>query len=269
MSSNELETVLCKSLCAEVKLHEKRQGFYFLETPFLFSDGDYFSIYLKKLPGGDVRLTDRGHTIMHLSYASDVDTLFEGTRGRLMEEIQAELGIREEDGEFFLEAPQLEAGPAALRFAQALTKITDLSFLSRVRVQSSFYEDLQQLIFEKVPPEKVQKNYVVQNVEHGELYPIDYRIEGKDKPLFLFGIPNDEKARLVTIILQHLQAWLPPFESLLVFADQTRLSRADLARLSNAGGEQISSLDEYEQFERKLLKRIATNGQAPELAPQP
>jgi hypothetical protein len=260
MNTTELQSALCKSLCSEVKLREKRAGLYFLETPFMFSDGDYFSIYLQELPGGSFRITDRGHTLMHLSYAIDVDLIFSGTRGRLLEDITSELGVHEIDGEFFLEAPANALGEAALRFAQALTKLTDLTFLSRAHVESTFDDDLQELLFKIVAPDRIQKDYMPPELAAADLYPIDYRIEGKERPLFLFGIPNQAKARLTTITLQQLLIRNVSFESLLVFANQETLPRSDLARLSNVGGEQISSLDAYEQFEKKLLKRVAVNG---------
>ncbi|WP_414041937.1 DUF1828 domain-containing protein [Acidithiobacillus sp. M4-SHS-6] len=39
-----------------------------VNTPFSFPDGDPFVLYLEERPGGILRLTDAGHTLMHLSY---------------------------------------------------------------------------------------------------------------------------------------------------------------------------------------------------------
>ena len=47
------------------------------------------------------------------------------------------------------------------------------------------------------------------------------------------------------------------FESILVFADQTEIPRMDLARLSDVGGDMISSLAAHEDLNRKLLQRAA------------
>lgn len=47
------------------------------------------------------------------------------------------------------------------------------------------------------------------------------------------------------------------FESLLVFDDQTKIPRLDLARLSDAGGEMISTPESREDLDRKLRRRIA------------
>ena len=87
---------------------------------------------------------------------------------------------------------------------------------------------------------------------------MDYRIEGDSGiPLFLFGVLNRDKARLTTIKLSHFHRHGLRFESILVFADQTEIPRMDLARLSDVGGEMISSLAAREDFNRKLLQRAA------------
>ena len=49
-----------------------------LESPFTFPDGDHYPIYLSETPGGAVKLSDRGHTLMHVSYEHDVDSLYRG-----------------------------------------------------------------------------------------------------------------------------------------------------------------------------------------------
>ena len=82
-------------------------------------------------------------------------------------------------------------------------------------------------------------------------------IEGKIAPLYVFGIPNRDKARLTTIVLERLLRAKADFESIMIFADQTQIPRADLSRLSNAGGEMIASLDAKDDLRRKLLRRVA------------
>ncbi len=94
-------------------------------------------------------------------------------------------------------------------------------------------------------------------MDKGEDYPIDYRIEGKDMPLFLFGVPGRDKARLTTIVLERLLRENAQFESLIVFANQAEMPRADLARLTNVGGEMVSSLDAQQDLDRKLLRRVS------------
>ena len=83
-------------------------------------------------------------------------------------------------------------------------------------------------------------------------------IEGKEGGhLFLLGIASRDKARLAAIILEHWLRYHVEFDSLLVFQDQQEIPRADLARLSNAGGEMVASLDAVEDLKRKLSKLAA------------
>ena len=135
----------------------------------------------------------------------------------------------------------------------------DLTFLNIIRVVSTFYEDLQEIIYKIIPEEKIRKNYIYEGIDNAKDYPIDYCIEGKHSPLFVFGIPNNDKARLTTIVLQRLLSVNANFDSLLIFADQTTIPGPDFARLSNAGGQMISSLDAMNDFRRKLLRKVEFN----------
>jgi len=137
--------------------------------------------------------------------------------------------------------------------------LNDLQFLNRARAESTFYEDLQENMFKIIPEDKIKKDYIYEEIENAKDYPIDYCIQGKTSPLFVFGIPNKDKARLTTIVLERLLRAEADFDSLLIFADQTTMPRLDLARLSNTGGEMISSLDAVGDFSRKLLRKVELN----------
>lgn len=109
-----------------------------------------------------------------------------------------------------------------------------------------------------VSAEKVHRDYLVTELADADHYPVDFYIKGKnDVPVFLLGIPNRDKARLATIFLQYYHQHHINFESLLVFEDQQEMPRADLARLSNVGGEMIASLNAKDDFRRKLSKKAA------------
>ena len=136
----------------------------------------------------------------------------------------------------------------------AFESLTDLTFLNRARVASTFYEDLKERVYGLVAPEHIQPDYILAGETDAESYPIDYRIEGKRAPLFLFGIAGRDKGRLVTIVLEHWLRAKVDFDSLLIFQDQQEIPRRDLARLSNIGGEMVASLDASEDFQRKLIK---------------
>jgi hypothetical protein len=250
---------LCQLLCAEIHLNDRNKKLIIVETPFFFPDGDPYQIYLKEMPNGIIRLTDMGHTMMHLSYENEVDKFREGTRGKIFNQILSEFSINEENGEFFIETDIDSLVTNIFHLGQALTKINDLTFLNRARVESTFYEDLKESLYKVVPEQMIKKDFIYEPMENAKDYPIDYFIEGKYNPLYVFGIPNKDKARLTTIILERLLRAEVVFDSLLIFSDQTLIPRPDLARLSNTGGEMIASLDAVDDFNRKLLRKIETN----------
>ena len=246
-------------MCAEVKIITKNGKLLSIETPFAFADGDPYQLYIREMPGGVIRLTDMGHTMMHLSYENDTDKFREGTRGRIFDQIKAECSVEEDNGEFYIDTAVDNLGSNIFRLGQALTKIYDLTFLNRARTESTFYEDLREQLFRLVGEELVRQDYHYERMDNASDYPIDYRIDGKHAPLFLFGIPNRDKARLTTIILERLLRANADFDSLLVFADQGAIPKLDLARLTNAGGEMIASLDAEADFSRKLSRKIHAN----------
>ena len=193
---------------------------------------------------------------MHLSYEHDIDSFMDGTRGMLLERIMGESGLQWDGGALCFDTIPDRLPEAVFQFGQALTRVYDLTFLSRSNIGSTFYDDLADLLFRWVDETKIQRDYEPE-VPNAQAYPVDYRIEGKDNvPLFLYGVPNRDKARLTTIMLSYFHLHELRFESILVFENQPEIPRMDLARLSDVGGDMISSLESHEDFNRKLLQRV-------------
>ena len=253
----ELQNKLCNSFCAEIRVSKKDDNLIRIETPFYFPDGDPYQIYLTEIATGGFRITDMGHTLMRLSYENDIDKMRKGAKGNLLQQIQIELGILEDDGEFYIESTANEIHFHIFKLGQAITKIHDLTFLNQIRVENTFYEDLKYRIYAIIPEEKIAPDYLYSAMENAIDYPIDYSIQGAVEPLYLFGIPNKDKARLTTIILERLIRHEASFESLIVFQDFDSIPRSDGKRLMNVAGDMISSLDAQEDFTRKILKRAA------------
>ncbi len=254
----QLERLLCERLCTEVRIHRREDNVLMMESPFTFPDGDHFPIYLSEAAGGGVKLSDRGHTLMHVSYEHDVEPFYEGARASLREQIVRESGIEEDEGTFSIEAPPDQVAGALFRFGQALTKIHDLTFLSRQKVASTFYEDLRGLVFTFLDEEVVEADYIPPEVPAANHYPVDYRFDGKDgRPVFLYGVPGRDKARLTTIMLSHFLLHRVAFESIIVFADQQEIPRLDLARLTNVAGTAVASLEAEEDLRRKIERLAA------------
>ena len=79
--------------------------------------------------------------MMHLSDENDIDKLREKTRGRLLQQVLSESDMQADDGEFFVDSSMEDIGKSMFRFGQALTRIHDLTFLNKLRAESTFQED--------------------------------------------------------------------------------------------------------------------------------
>ncbi len=253
-----LKDLLCDRLCTQVRIHRRNDGVLVLESPFSFPDGDQYSVYLSESPTGSIRLSDRGHTMMHISYEHDVDAFYRGTRAALREQIVREYGIEENDGVFSLETSPDQIAFALFKLGQALTKIYDLTFLSREQVTSTFYEDLKNVMFTLLNEESIDRNYVSPEVPDSKFYPVDYHFRGgTGQHIFLYGVPDRDKARLTTITLYHFLRSKLNFESVIVFNDQRNIPWRDLARLTNVAGTAVASLDAEDDLRRKIDRLAA------------
>ena len=125
-----IQEILCKTLCHEVKVVERFDGTPMVHTPFRFPDGDTYPIYVATSRSGDLTLSDRGHTMMHMSYDHDVDVVVEGTGRTHLERIMTESGLSWDEGAFRLDTPPDQLSEAVIVFGQALTRIYGLTLLS-------------------------------------------------------------------------------------------------------------------------------------------
>ena len=208
-----LEKLLCERLCAEVKVEARPDGALMVRTHFAFPDGDRFPIHLAQTASGGLRLSDQGHTLIHVSYEHDVDAFMDGARGALLERIMGETGLTWEQGAFCLETAPERLPENLFAFGQALTRVYDLTLLSRAHIRSAFYDDLKQSLLELVDEDRIHQDYRPE-APNSEAYLVDFMLEGKSGiPLFLYGIPNRDKARLATIMLAHFHRHRVKFES--------------------------------------------------------
>ena len=140
LNLEEMERKLCETLCQKVQLEKRLDGQLMLRTGFEFPDGDRFPIYVEETKLGGLRLSDWGHTLMHISYDHDIDAFMKGSTGALMEQIVREAGLDQDGGVFSLDTDDERLPDAIFRFGQALTRIYDLRFLSRSGVSRSGVE---------------------------------------------------------------------------------------------------------------------------------
>lgn len=220
---------------------EEGLGRYRVFTPFQFDDGDHLSIVLRQ-DGQHWQLSDEAHTFMHLTYDIDEQDLLRGNRQIIIDNALSMFYVEDRDGELVLNIENEQFGDALYSFVQALLKITDVSYLSREMVRSTFIDDFKSLFTELVPEDRITFDWYDPQRDSQGLYKVDCYINGMARPLFVHALHNDEKTRDATIALLKFESWGINFQPLAVFEEQESIGRNVLARFSDVGGKQFSSL---------------------------
>ncbi len=257
MSIETIEKDFHEKVSVKIRLAPEGLERYRVFTPFLFEDGDHLVIVLKK-EGERWMLSDEAHTYMHLTYDIEEKELHSGTRQKIISNALSTFRIEDRHGELLLDVPDDRYGDSLYSFVQALLKISDVSYLTRERVHSTFMEDFRTLISETVPVDRrVFDWYDIQH-DPQRKYTVDCRINGIQPPLFVHALPNDGKTRDATITLLQFERWGIPFHSLGIFEDQESINRKVLVRYSDVCENQFSSLvPNRERITKFLAESIA------------
>lgn len=241
MNEHSIERSFKDAVCEEIGLSASGLHRFVVHVPFTFDDGDHYTILLKRDDDSWV-LSDEGHTFMHLSY--DVPEFDRGNRRAIIDNVLASFGIADNQGVLELKVPEQRYGDALFSFVQAITKITDVSFLSRERVRSTFSEDFRDVVTTASIGHGTEFDYSHPEHDLEKRYAVDARVNGNvSRQLLVFGIGNDEQCRDATIIINRWESWGETFHSLAVYRDQTEINRLVQARFSDVVERQYSTLD--------------------------
>ncbi len=252
----ELLSILHSQLLGGISLFEKRPGIYQVALPIQHEDGDPVDLFLewqdseRKL----VKISDYGFTLMRLSYTIEIDS---ANKRKIFDRILFENGVQEDDGSLFYIAPLDRVFPFVMQLAQVVAKVSSLDFLQRETVKSLFDEIQEEFITNNLQEYHPVKRYYPLGEDRTE-YEVDWLFKVQPKPIFLFGVPTDLKAKNATIACQQFQMSGIPFRSLIVHEEFESINRKDRARLTNVVDKQFASLDAFKEQALNYFHREVT-----------
>ncbi len=126
-----------------------------------------------------------------------------------------------------------------------------MQYYKREVIQSLFYEQLAEFVEEKLTAYRPRRG-TLPIADHDE-YEVDFQFDIGPRPIFLFGVKDNDKARLATISCLEFQRRRIPFKGVMVHQDfDGGTTRKDRTRITSASDKQFPSLDDWRQLEFPL-----------------
>lgn len=230
-----------KTLGAEIELLPEGTNRYVVSTPFMFDDGDEYTVLLKR-DGSGWYLTDEAHTFMHLSYEMDERDWKTGNRAEIIEQALSMFDVRNHHGELKRRIEDRRFGDALFDYIQAINRIADIRLLTREIVRSTFLEDFRHVLQDLVPRERRTFDWHDPVHDPDGVYSVDARINEREEPIFVYALSNNNRVKDATISLLKFEQWGVPHHAMGIFENVREISDKELVRFMDVADKLFSSL---------------------------
>ncbi len=235
-------------------VYERESGDCQLIVPLSHEDGDMLDVYLDDSPmdSSYVRVCDFGLALMRLSYTFDLSTR---TREDIFESILINNGVRNDQGNLYLDTPVEQLYESVLQFAGCIQKVCNMRYWGRETVRSAFYEDLKEYVttgltqFAPVANPTPLPDYSILSV--------DWALTHNSRSLYLFGVGGNNKAKSAAISLLEFKKAQLPFISFVVHDDMEELGRSEKTYLTRNADNQYPDLDAFKGDGVADIRRLA------------
>lgn len=238
-----IKEALLSSPGSAFRLKEVRPNIFQLIAPIFHEDGDMMTIFLESSQE-KIRICDHGMSLMRLSYLFDIDS---DNKRKILNQILSARNAENDDGNIYLEVDPSAIYSGIMTFAQLVTEVCAMNMLSRDNVEELFYENLADVISEMQFPASLHRTYSIPGAPD---YKADYALipmQKEKRPIYIFGIKDNNKAQQTTICCLQLILKKQPFRSIAIFENMDTLSRVARNSLINAAGKVYSDLSSFEE----------------------
>ena len=232
--------VIKENIKPYIDVKEIRPNLYQVIAPFYHEDGDMVEIYIENY-GNNIKICDLGMTLMKLSY----DIELKNTNEKIFNQILKENYLDIENGNIFIDSNLETLNSKFLQYANTLSKIACLKYLTKHRQKNIFYEILNEFIKESFNNLDFQVNFLP--LKQYNDYVVDYFFEAKQRPLFLFAVKDDSKAKDIIIANQAFKLEKLPFKSIVVYQDYSAISKLTQERILRVTDKSFLDIEQFKE----------------------
>jgi len=247
ISAPEVQTLLAPHMGDLFHTSQKRPEVVQLYLPFFHEDGDGFEIFLQQKDDGTWRIWDAALTLMRLSYSYELNN---ESKVAGFQRILAAHAIDEQDGELFVDVPDLKSLPQRIfTFAQALTGVSTLQYFNRETVARLFLSQIHEVLRSCLEHVNLYTDYLP--FKNEKAYKVDFALQSeqdqKDPMCFVFGVSSSTRPDYVANVCYYIRNRNLKFESVVVLKEDAKVSKNAVKRLRDAGTTVYPSIPDFQQ----------------------
>lgn len=275
MSFSEIARDLQAQIRESVYVEAGENGRHYIATPFVFGDGDQPVIALIPHDSGWM-LSDLGNTMFRLGFQLDSDAMLTPDSQRRLHSALSMAGISRRDDELTKPLQNGNYADALFDFIHALLKIDELgdfgtalsALPAPIRHQCPADSDapvgarrpqirtvVSELLGAVLPAKRVSRNWHDPEWDHNKEYPVDFRINGMRKPLFLHALGSNSHAMDATITVYRFNDQHVDGRHVAIFRDDTRLNQRVKAKLEAVCDESFGNLERQSSAIQEFLRK--------------
>lgn len=232
----------------EYTFTDKGNGYYEIVAPFLDNFNDYIQFYVR-LDNDEIQFTDDGFTINSLEC---MGLEFTKNRKKQMVQLLAQYGMRLSGREIVGTANANNFPQKKHMYIQAILSVNDMFLVSRSRVSSYFFDDIQEFLDENDIPYTPSVQFVgTSGYTHNYEFALP-KMRGKPERLCkALNNPSKEKIESILFAWQDTQPVRPSESKLIIFMnDQKKISKDIYTALNNYN---VSPIDWSKRFQVDVM----------------
>ena len=257
MIAFDLANLIRDRIASDIAVDSIDKNHAVIYMPFVFDDGDQCSIFLERDEKNTWNLSDDGDVFKR---ASEIGMNFNKDNNKeRLQKLTDFYGVEQNNGALELLADEASLGDSIFTLTQTCLEATWLAKTPKKREQKpkrDFSSKFEKLVSRAIPKLGLKFNWHDNIHDEKGYYPVDCRIPGGGKQLFLFGVPNPLACMRATITCQHYRIAGAEFHAVAIYDHEENLPKKPADQLNDVVDKRFPRIQENKQIE-SYIRRYA------------